>query len=273
MRRSTSLMLEAGPVVKAEAFTTRRRWPLPSKPATGIPTPRGTGGRVAATPSAYGWPSNSRSSLVPNVKSDTKCTRPGRRNPIRAPCFELAGGWEPVRRAAFRWQQRVAAPGTITDAAAQPGQEPPPPSQERSRRSTRLRPSGSQLRGAADRDRCCRRAGRRARAQSPPGDWRVSAQTAAAHPLPEHRDRRARPGCGCDRAPGPARRRTGSEGRSGSHHAARPPCGEECRNRQASSPPGASSRRQAQPAAGAAPRALPVRWSRRSCCARSHRGR
>ena len=60
--------------------------------------------------------------------------------------------------------------------------------------------------GAVGRDRCCRRAWPRPRAQSPPGDWRASARTAAARPLPGHRGRRARPGCGCGRAPGPARR-------------------------------------------------------------------
>ncbi len=68
----------------------------------------------------------------------------------------------------------------------------------------------------------------------------ASARTVAVRPLPGHRGGRTRPGCGCGRTRGRARRPTHSAGRSGSLPAAWLPCGEECRHRRGSFPPDAS---------------------------------
>lgn len=123
--------------------------------------------------------------------------------------------------------------GVIADAAVRFGREPRPSSRELPRRPTKPRFSGSQPPGAVGRDRYCRRAGPRPPARPPPADWRVSAQTAALRRLPGYRGRRARPGCGCGRAPAPGCRPRRSAGRFSSRPAAPPSCGGECRNRQA----------------------------------------
>ncbi len=165
---------------------------------------------------------------------------------------------------AVRWRMCPRPPSSSGAGRFSFGQEPRPPSQEPPRQPTGPRPSGSQPPGAACRGRCCRRAKPRQRAPSQQGDWRASARTAAPRPLPGHRGHRAPPGCGCGRAPVPARRPTRNAGRPGSQTAAPPPCGGECRSRQAWSPPNMTGRRPTPPAVDATPPAPLLEEGRRT---------
>ncbi len=240
---------------------------VPRFPAQGRGHPAGQREKLAKTRKgcvpevAYYVTYTTKATTIPTMAND--CTRRARQSRvwIRASI--------PARSAFVMY----ARPVVIAGAMGSYDQGPQPPSRAWPRRSTISSPRISQPPGAAGQSRYCRRAWRDPPRLSPRVGWRVSARTAASHRLPEHRDHRARPGCGCDRAPLLVNRRTRNAGRYGSLPAVRPPCVGKCRNQRGWSPPNATGGQQARPAAGATPRAPPVEDRRTGCCAQWRRGR